>query len=149
MWPVVVFVTNRWDPREENSKCAAYGEIGTLAWRWYFATNTAQFSCSLSWCDVSEDIFVLIRGPKLAVLQKDEHADKDPAKTWDVRVELVLYWKVDFHHDGRIATSANVSGKRSRSIMGHTSVVEKSFLGVKKRALDTLSLNVQSKLHNK
>ena len=80
----------------------------------------------------------------MAVLQKDEHADKDPAKTRDVRVELVLYWKVDFHHDGRIATSANVSGKRSRSIMGHTSVVEKSFLGVKKRALDTLSLNVQS-----
>ena len=54
------FRDDRGDPREENSKCAAYGEIGTLAWRWCFTTNTAQFSCSLSWCDVSEDIFVLI-----------------------------------------------------------------------------------------
>ena len=30
------FRDDRGDPREENSKCAAYGEIGTLAWRWCF-----------------------------------------------------------------------------------------------------------------
>ena len=79
---------------------------------------------------------------------------------WDIRVELVRYRKVDLHHGGRNAlndtvvsfvhqrcsnVSANVSGKRSRSIMGHTSVVEKSFLGVKKGARGTLSLKVQSK----
>ena len=41
--------------------------------------------------------------PNWSVLMKNEHADKDEAETWDIRVELVRYRKVDFHHDGRIA----------------------------------------------
>ena len=53
---------------------------------------------------------------------------------WDIGVEFVRYRKVDLHYDGRNAlndtvvsfvhqrcsnVSANVSGKRSRSVMGH------------------------------
>ena len=41
--------------------------------------------------------------PNWSVLEKDEHADKDEAETRDIRVKLVRYKKVDFHHDGRIA----------------------------------------------
>ena len=70
--------------------------------------------------------------PNWSVLEKDEHEDKDEAETRDIRVKLVRYRKVDFHHDGRIAlhdavvnfcfsTSARVcrqtsQGRKSRSI---------------------------------
>ena len=41
--------------------------------------------------------------PNWSVLEKDEHADTDPAKTWGIRVKLVRYRKADLHHDDRIA----------------------------------------------
>ena len=46
---------------------------------------------------------VSLSEPNWSVLEKHEHADKDPAKTWDTRVELVRYRKADLHHDDRIA----------------------------------------------
>ena len=46
---------------------------------------------------------VSLSEPIWSVLEKDEHADKDPAKTWCIRVKFVRYRKADLHHDDRVA----------------------------------------------
>ena len=69
---------------------------------------------------------------------------------WDIRVQLVRYRKVDLHHGGRNAlddtvvsfvhqrcsnVSANVSGKRSRSIMSRTLMVQRFVFGAKRELM--------------